>query len=115
MGAVRTRNLEMVRGDTEPFAFEVDGMGGQEFDAVKFNCKKRYGDRGPCLFQLSLGDGITKVREGRYIVRIPPENTQKLAAGDYIYDLRITVNGDVFTIMRGKLKILPNAEGVENE
>ena len=57
------------------------------------------------VFQKSLDDGITKQGTGVYLVRISPEDTQEIDAGEYYYDLVIGVNGDVFTILKGILVI----------
>ena len=43
--------------------------------------------------------------KGDYIVRIAPEDTKNLETGMYYYDLQIELNGDVFTVLNGALKI----------
>lgn len=107
MLSLQETNMEMVRGDTKAFAFEVEGMGGQEFESVLFSCKRRSSDSA-YVFQKTIGDGITETKDGRYIVRIAPEDTERLSVGEYVYDVELRANGDVFTIMRGKLKIVPD-------
>ena len=114
MIALKDTNMNMVRGDTKSFAFEVEGMDEQEFDSIKFTCKKNYTDTTP-VFQKTLGDGISEVKDGRYVVRIAPEDTENVALGDYLYDLEMRVNGDVFTILRGKLRIVYDITREETE
>ena len=41
------------------------------------------------------------------MVRINPDNTALLEPGQYWYDLEIIKNGDIFTIFRGILELLP--------
>ena len=41
------------------------------------------------------------------MVRIAPEDTQNLSPGQYYYDLEVGANGDVFTILRGILTLVP--------
>ena len=40
-----------------------------------------------------------------YVVRIAPEDTKDVETGHYFYDMQIEINGDVFTILIGALKI----------
>lgn len=96
------RNLRMVRGDTFAFSFEVSGT--DLLDTVFFSCKINADDE-QYLFQKSLNDGITYRGNGRFSVRVAPNVTKDLEVGSYYYDLEIGVNGDIFTIMKGRLKI----------
>lgn len=102
-------NLEMIKGDTFSFAFEV------EFDEVPkklekadFTCKANFDDNDALLHKkLEKGINFSK-QDGTklyYIVRVAPEDTENLEAGMYYYDLSIELNGDVFTILNGALKI----------
>ena len=102
-------NLEMVRGDTLSFAFEVEyDEALQKLDSAYFTCKENYDDDTP-IFQKSLGHGITlaKQEDGKlyYVVRVAPEDTVNVEPGHYYYDLQIGINGDVFSILIGSLKI----------
>ncbi len=99
-----TYNIKMVKGDTESFGFEVTGI--DSLDTAFFSCKRNSQDAN-YLFQKSLGAGITQSAESRYIVRIAPEDTQSLAPGQYWYDLEIGKDGDIFTILRGVLELVP--------
>lgn len=102
-------NLEMIRGDTLSFAFEVDfDEAPQKLEKADFSCKVNLDDD-EALFHKELGKGIDfSKQDGNklyYIVRIAPEDTENLEAGMYYYDLQIEMNGDVFTILNGALKI----------
>lgn len=99
-----TYNIKMVKGDTESFGFELEGV--ENLDAAYFSCKRNSQDEN-YLFQKSLNNGITKRAENQYVVRITPDNTALLEPGQYWYDLEISKNGDVFTIFRGVLDLLP--------
>jgi len=99
-----TYNIKMVKGDTESFGFELEGV--ENLDAAFFSCKRNSQDEN-YLFQKSLNNGITKRTENQYVVRITPDNTALLEPGQYWYDLEISKNGDIFTIFRGVLDLLP--------
>lgn len=94
--------INMIRGDTLSFNLEFTGL-NQDLDTACFTVKE-YED-GDIIFQKYLGSGITKQDDNHYTVRIAPADTQSIVAKSYHFDLEITVNGDVFTIMRGILEI----------
>ena len=102
MQAPDNYNISMVRGDTLSFAFEVEGI--DSLDTAYFSCKVNSDDQN-YVFQKSLSSGISLVDEGKYRVRVAPSDTENIEVGYYYYDLEIGVNGDVFTILRGRLKI----------
>ena len=105
-------NMSMVRGDTVSFGFETLMLGendeivvfDQDLDSVFFTCKRNDTDE-VNAFQKSLEDGITKVAEGQYVVRIAPEDTENMEAGKYHYYFKINVNSDTFTLRKGILEI----------
>ena len=100
-------NIRHVKGDTFSSALEIEGL-GQNLDTAYFTCRDSLNDNSEILFQKSLDNGITLVdydseKDIRYYaVRIAPEDTTNLQAGAYEYDLEVGVNGDIFTIMKGK-------------
>lgn len=96
------RHVSMTRGDTMSFGIEIEGA-NQDLETAFFTCKKNL-EESP-VFQKSLGQGITKTGEGQYAVRVAPQDTSGLEPGDYFYDLEIGANGDVFTVLKGVLKI----------
>ena len=97
-------NIKMVKGDTESFGFEIEGV--ENLDAAYFSCKRNSQDEN-YLFQKFLNSGITQKTENQYVVRIEPDDTALLEPGQYWYDLEISKNDDVFTIFRGVLELLP--------
>lgn len=99
-----TYNIKMVKGDTESFGFEIEGV--ENIDAAYFSCKRNSQDEN-YLFQSSLNSGITQRTANQYVVRIDPDDTALLDPGQYWYDLEISKNGDIFTIFRGVLELLP--------
>lgn len=96
------RYVTMTRGDTISFGMEIEGL-GQDLETAYFTCKKNVTEG--AVFQKSLGDGITKQDEGKYVVRIAPGDTENLEPGKYFYDLEIGANGDKFTILKGVLEL----------
>ena len=68
-----------------------------------FYCKKE--ERHRNIIQRTLENGITDDGEGKYTVRIAPENTEKLQPGSYLYDLEIRDNQDVLTPLKGTMKL----------
>lgn len=95
--------ITMVRGDTLAFGMEIDGMEGQDLDSAFFTCRRNYTE--PAAFQKTLGNGISRVGEGQYAVRVAPSDTAGLESGRYYYDLQIGLNGDVFTVLKGVLEL----------
>lgn len=105
------RNIEMVRADTMSFGFQVQGLKGERPEFVQFSCKNTL-ETEEYLFAVSLDDTIdfrsydAEKDILTYSVRIPPEKTAPLAEGRYFYDLEMRVNGDVITLMIGRLSII---------
>lgn len=101
--------IRMTRGDTLSFGLQIyDETGtpfGQDLERAYFTCKSNRSDK-RYLFQKSLSDGISKVGQGSYVVRVAPSDTADAKPVKYFYDLEIVCNGDVFTIMRGVLEIM---------
>lgn len=99
-----TYNIKMVKGDTQSFGFEIEGV--ENLDAAYFSCKRNSQDEN-YLFQKFLNSGITQRAENQYVVRIDPDDTALLEPGQYWYDLEISKNDDVYTIFRGVLELFP--------
>lgn len=107
--AVR-RDISMVKGDTLAFGFQIQGLGGSEPSSIIFTCKNTPEDTS-ALFAVSLDDNIT-LRDYNseediytYSVRIPPSLTEDLDIGRYFYDLQLTANDDILTLMIGRLTL----------
>jgi len=97
------KNMRTVRGDTFAFGIEIENL-NQDLDTCYFSCKKDPTDN-DYVFQKSLEDGIEKVETNVYRIRVAPSDTKNVDVGNYYYDLQIGVNDDVYTVLRGVLKI----------
>lgn len=104
------RDISMVKGDTLTFGFQVAGLGGQRPDEIHFACKQDLEDD-VFVFDRTLDNGVSfrSYDSGTdtltYGVRVPPEATEDIQEGLYYYDLQLELNGDVLTIMKGRLSI----------
>lgn len=102
-----SNNIRHVIGDTFSCGLVVEDL-GQELDEVLFTCKENGNNNAETLFQCKLNDGITLVEYDeekdirKYAIRVEPEKTINLQSGIYYYSEEVQVNGDVFTIMRGR-------------
>lgn len=97
------KNLNMIRGDTFNFTFEIENL-DEALDSCYFSCKKNIDDA-TYTFQKNLNDGITQIETNKYKVRIAPNDTHDIEVGKYIYDLQIGIGEDIYTIMSGQLII----------
>lgn len=105
-----TQNIDMVKGDTLAFNFELQGLEGNNPDAITFSCSEHYDDAP--LFTADLSDGITLEEYNDekdialYSVKIAPNKTESLNLNRYYYDLELKIDEDVITLMRGRLTLL---------
>lgn len=102
--------INMVKGDTLAFNMEFTGL-EQDLSSAYFTAKQSY-DSQDNVFQKSLGNGISKVSDGVYAVRLAPADTATVQAGKYYYDLQVGVNGDIFTILYGIINLYPDVTTV---
>lgn len=58
--------------------------------------------------QSNMFDSTITEYKHNYVVTVNPEDTASAALGDYVYDLRVSTNGDVFTFLYGILSLLPD-------
>jgi hypothetical protein len=99
------KNIRMIKGDTVSFGVDVRDSDGNlvNLDSMTLTVKKiRAGNE--ALFQKTLGDGVTKRSDG-YVIRIAPWDTKYVKPGKYLYDIKIGVNSDIFTINHGLFEI----------
>lgn len=100
-------DIRNVKGDTYSSALVIEGL-GQSVNSIYFTCRETLNDNAEILFQSGLNDGISLVEYDeendirKYAVRISPIKTRNLQSGTYYYDLEVSVNSDVFTVMKGK-------------
>lgn len=105
VNTVNIVDINMTRGSTLAFSFELTGL-GQSLDAAYLSCKADLGDSA-YVFQKTLGDGIeASGTAGAYDVRIAPEDTADLTPGRYFYDLVVEANNDVKPLMQGALYLV---------
>lgn len=100
-------DIRHVKGDTLSHPIYVEGL-NEDLESIYFTCRDSLNDNSEILIEKSLNNGITYMYYDEetdtriYVVRIAPSDTKDLQAGTYFYDEQIAVNGDVFTIMKGK-------------
>lgn len=103
---MKKRNLSMVKGDTFSFKVNVYGSTSTNFTNILFSCSQNYA--GDYIFQKEILPSEDAASEkATYIITVSPEDTKSVIPGDYYYDLQINVNTDVFTLLYGKISILP--------
>ena len=100
------QNITMIQGNTVAFNIEVYDESGElmNVDSCDFTC--RNGEE--VIFHKHLGGGISQT-DGIITVRIAPEDTKEVDAGQYLYAMQIGVGDDIFTLMSGTLSIETNA------
>lgn len=98
-------NITMVRGDTASFGVKFKDH--PEISLSSASLVVRTDFNGSALVTKTLGNGVSKVGSGEYTVRIAPSDTVNLEEGTYVYDFKIGVNGDLFTLLRGLFIVLP--------
>ena len=98
-------NITMVKGDTLAFNVEVYDENDQPVtvDTAYMTCKE-IPTSSEYVFQKSLGNGIVQ-SNGIMTVRVAPNDTKEVEAGEYFYDFQIGVGQDIFTIMIGILSL----------
>lgn len=103
--------ITMVKGDTLSFGIELADETGAPVDITDavFVARKTY-NATASVFEKTLGNGITKVDDGIYSVRVAPEDTSDNDAGRYYYQFKVMKNSDVYTIMRGIIELEPEVE-----
>ena len=107
-----TIDLEITRGDTILFNFVVTGLGGSDLSEAVFSCKKNIGDT-EYVFQynksvdgaIAIADYDSQTDETTYIVNIPAEATASLDLGNYYYDMQVTLNNTIITMLKGNFII----------
>ena len=76
-----TQNLSMARGDTLSFDIRLSDLDGATINSLYFTVKKKASDE-MIIFQESMGNGITKVDDTTYRVRVAPEDTHEIPVTD---------------------------------
>ena len=104
---MKKANLSLVRGDT--MMFELKLHVDQAPESINFSAASN--NSGDYIFNKNLSDGIDLVSSDEstriYQVVLNSDDTENAEVMNYIYDVRISLNGDVFTLLTGTLTILP--------
>ncbi len=98
-----TYNMSMVRGDT--FSFTVEDTLHRDVTGVTFSIKRRAADAEPVVCK-TVGDGVTRLEDGRWLVRVAPEDTRGVSAGRYVYDVQLAFGADIWTVMMGVMMMI---------
>jgi len=65
-------------------------------------------DAATAALSLTNGSGITiTANQGLIAIRATATQTGALAAGDYVYDLELTVSGEVTRLIQGRVTVRP--------
>lgn len=99
-------NITMVKGDTASFGVKFKDYPDIALDKGVLTVRTDF-NASAYLFQKTLDNGVSRVGAGEYTVRIAPSDTANLQEGTYVYDFKIGVNGDLFTLLRGLFIVLP--------
>lgn len=106
-----TQNIDMVRGDTLAFNFQLSGLGSREAYEelnVRFAVAEDY-NAAPEI-EATTGDGIELLDYtgdvATFGVCLSPYMTEDMTPARYVYDLQINDETNVVTLMRGVLTLL---------
>ena len=106
-------NMEMVRGDTLAFNFQLQGLEGGT-PTFAFRVTRDYEDAP--VAEADSEDGISQVAVDSvhdittFAVGLSPSKTASLDTGKYYYDLTMYLEDNVITLMRGTLTLFNEVE-----
>lgn len=107
------QNIDMVRGDTLAFNFQLSGLGSlSEYEAllVTFAVAEHYDDEH--IIEIDSTNGITLEEydtfsdTALFSVSVAPNISKTMDLGRYYYDMQIKNTTDIITLMRGYLTLL---------
>lgn len=110
-----TQEIEMVRGDTLAFNFQLAGLGSEsEYEDLTciFSAAEHYGDNN--VVEINNYNGISLIEYdaahdiATFGVSVAPAKTRYLPLTRYYYELKIKDDTNVVTLMRGHLTLLYN-------
>jgi len=108
-----TQNIDMVRGDTLAFNFQLNGLGSLvEYEnlLVTFAVAEHYDDEH--IIEIDSNNGITLEEydvnsdTALFSVNLAPNLTKTMNLGRYYYDMQIKNTTNIITLMRGYLTLL---------
>lgn len=106
-------NIDMVRGDTMAFNFQLAGLGDRtEYENLEviFAVAEHYDD--DAIIEITKTDGIAleaydaEKDTALFSVYVAPNYTKNMDLERYYYDLQIKDTDNVITLMRGRLTLL---------
>ena len=107
------QNIDMVRGDTLAFNFQLSGLGNESaYNALDltFSVAEHYDDE--ILIECAKGNGIALESydvakdTATFSVCVAPNKTKSLDLTRYYYDLQMKDDNNVVTLMRGRLTLV---------
>jgi len=109
------QNIDMVRGDTLDFNFQLQGLTEEECETLKvtFAITDNYALGAQVEVDTASGITLEEYTDGvaLFNVRLSPDATKNMDVARYFYDLQIKNDTDVITLMRGILTLLPEVAG----
>lgn len=112
------RDIEMVRGDSLCFNFQLQGLGTQEkYEGLSVELKvaETYDDSP--IIECSIDDGISILNYdsekdvATFGVYVEPNKTKILEIERYYYDLEVSNTDNVITVLRGRFNVLYDIGG----
>lgn len=107
------QDIQMVKGDTCIFNFQIAGLGEGVSPSFVLACKTIPDSTVGNSFSVSSASGDIVQEEYdsstdtyTYSVCISPGKTTVRNAGRYYYDLQMTLDDNIYTLMRGRLELL---------
>lgn len=107
--ATKIEHVEVTQGDTFAFGVKITfDEDPQELDGATFTVREIDGGNFSKV-RKTLGDGIEldhiDGNDVYYRVRVAPSETEELNLGDYRYDFEISINDDVYTLLKGIFRV----------
>lgn len=101
--------FSFLRGDTFSFKVNIKFVDGtaikiSDIDTIFVTCKNGYGDNATEIF-IKKKDELTLDENGYLHVVFKPEDTQELKAGDYVFDVEITLKNGYRKSKKGQITL----------
>jgi len=102
------QDAEIYVGDSKDFDVTVYDDNGDELDLSGYSVFYYvYGGSGAPVITKTTDDGIDVLGNGKLIVTLKRDDTKKLF-GEYSHEIDLLENQNVYTVMIGKLTVLPS-------
>ena len=97
------RIFNIKKGDEFSFTVTFKNL-SEDLTTFTMGVKLNYEDTS-MLITKTIGNGITKIDDGKYQIDFTPAETGALSPNIYVYDLRMTLGSVVYTPLYGYLNI----------